>query len=92
MEKHQMSAKAIFEEAFEIAASAERIAYLDQVCSNSPELRKKVDGLLRAYGNNEFMSLCCEEVQTHKGASQAEERILDFGKPIETASQAAEGM
>jgi serine/threonine protein kinase/WD40 repeat protein len=43
------SAKAIFENAVEIPSATERQAFLDRACAGSPELRIKVDALLRAY-------------------------------------------
>src|SRR5262245_13284963 len=43
------SAKAIFDEAVELTDSAERQAFLDRVYADAPELRQKVDGLLRAH-------------------------------------------
>ena len=50
MEKHLLTAKAVFDHAHEIAARDARNAYLDQACADVPELREKVVGLLRAYG------------------------------------------
>jgi serine/threonine protein kinase len=43
------SAKAIFDEAVELPSPAERQAYLDQACAGAPELRLKVEALLKAY-------------------------------------------
>ncbi len=41
-------AKTIFDQAVEIASSEERAAYLDRACGGDPELRRKVDTLIRA--------------------------------------------
>ena len=49
MEKQSDSVKAVFDRALEIKAGDERIAYLDQACADLPELRQKVEALLRAY-------------------------------------------
>src|SRR5262245_35667351 len=43
------SAKAIFDEAAEIASRPDRQAYLDRACADAPQLRLKVEALLRAY-------------------------------------------
>jgi serine/threonine-protein kinase len=49
MDKPQVSVKAIFDQALEIASPMQRAAYLDKVCAESPELRAKVEALLGAY-------------------------------------------
>jgi serine/threonine protein kinase/tetratricopeptide (TPR) repeat protein len=49
MGKSTESPKAIFENAFEISSPAERKAYLDETCADEPELRQKVEALLRAH-------------------------------------------
>jgi serine/threonine protein kinase/tetratricopeptide (TPR) repeat protein len=41
-------AKAVFDEAAEIAAPERRAAYLERACGGDAELRRRVDGLLRA--------------------------------------------
>jgi serine/threonine protein kinase len=41
--------KALFDEALEIEAPAERAAYLDRHCAGEPELRRQVEALLRVY-------------------------------------------
>jgi serine/threonine protein kinase len=43
------NARSIFERALEIASNAERQAYLDGACDAQPELRDRVDALLRAH-------------------------------------------
>jgi serine/threonine protein kinase/tetratricopeptide (TPR) repeat protein len=43
------SAKAIFDEALEINSPAERQDFLDRACAGLPELRQKIEALLRAY-------------------------------------------
>jgi serine/threonine protein kinase len=43
------SAKAIFDEALEINSQAERQDFLDRACAGLPELRQKIEALLRAY-------------------------------------------
>ena len=43
------TARAIFDHAHEIDAPVERRAYLDQACADAPELREKVEALLRAF-------------------------------------------
>ncbi len=49
MEKHLLTAKAVFDHAHEITAPDDRNAYLDQACADVPDLREKVVALLRAY-------------------------------------------
>ena len=49
MDPQKMSVKAVFDHALEIESPAERTAYLGQACTGDPELRAKVEGLLRAY-------------------------------------------
>ena len=48
IERPGKRAKAIFDEAAEIASSQERAAYLDRACGGDRDLRRKVDTLLRA--------------------------------------------
>src|SRR6516165_2201680 len=42
--------KAIFVEALDLAADAERDAYLDRACAGSPSVRARVEALLAAIG------------------------------------------
>lgn len=49
MPASSLTARQIFDNAHEITSPLERNAYLDQVCASSPQLRRVVDGLLRAY-------------------------------------------
>src|SRR5262245_26339637 len=49
MDKQPISVKAVFDEAVEIESASERQAYLDRVCDGFPDLRLKVEALLRAY-------------------------------------------
>jgi eukaryotic-like serine/threonine-protein kinase len=49
-EKPGRQAKAIFDEAAEIASMHEREAYLDRACAGDENLRRRVDTLLRALG------------------------------------------
>src|SRR4051812_26598405 len=43
--------KAVFDRALDIAAPAEREAYLAEACAGDPALRRKVEGLLAAYAD-----------------------------------------
>jgi hypothetical protein len=43
------SARAIFERALELTTDADRQAYLDECCAGDPELRDKVEALLKAH-------------------------------------------
>jgi eukaryotic-like serine/threonine-protein kinase len=47
-EQRSPQAKAIFDQAAEIASRREREAYLDRACAGDPNLRRRVDTLLRA--------------------------------------------
>ncbi len=51
VEKQLANVKVVFDQALEIYAPAERAAYLDRACANAPDLRQKVEALLRAYGD-----------------------------------------
>src|SRR5580693_595121 len=48
MARDRRGVKSIFDEAAEIASPEARAAYLERCCGGDPELRKKVDALLRA--------------------------------------------
>ena len=41
----------LFDEALEIATPAERAAYLDRQCAGAPELRRRVEALLKAHAD-----------------------------------------
>ncbi|HZN34408.1 MAG TPA: serine/threonine-protein kinase, partial [Pirellulaceae bacterium] len=45
------SVKAVFEQAVEIPSPDERQAFLEQACAGDPNLRQRVEGLLRAYAD-----------------------------------------
>src|SRR5688572_12174700 len=49
MEQSTPSARAVFDHAVEIESPAEREAYVAGACGENPELRKKVDALMRAH-------------------------------------------
>jgi serine/threonine protein kinase len=49
MHARPVSVKAVFDRALEITSAAERRAYLDEACAADPEVRGKVEALLRAY-------------------------------------------
>jgi hypothetical protein len=49
MEKELAAVKALFDEALEIAAPAERMAFLDRARADAQDLPLKVEALLRAY-------------------------------------------
>jgi WD40 repeat protein/serine/threonine protein kinase len=49
MERELAAVKTLFDEALEIAAPAERMAFLDRACADAQDLRLKVEALLRAY-------------------------------------------
>ncbi len=49
MESEHNRAKSIFDEAAEIESAEDRHAYLEQHCGDDPDLRSKVEGLLKAY-------------------------------------------
>ena len=44
-----LSARAVFDEAAEIASPDKRRAYLDRACADAPKLRQQVEALLAAY-------------------------------------------
>jgi hypothetical protein len=46
-----LKAKAVFDEAVEIASPGERRDYLDRACADAPVLRQEVDALLAAYAD-----------------------------------------
>src|SRR5262245_41519023 len=49
MTGHRLSVKAVFDHAHELPSPAERRPYRDRACADDPELRAKVETLLRAY-------------------------------------------
>src|SRR5437867_3048017 len=49
MDKTTLTPKAIFDRAHEITSGADRAAYLEEACAGAPELRRKVEALLRAH-------------------------------------------
>jgi hypothetical protein len=49
MTKQPLNVKAFFDQALEMPSPAERKAYLDQACAEAPEVRHKVEALLKAY-------------------------------------------
>jgi WD40 repeat protein/serine/threonine protein kinase len=49
MPEPRPSERSIFESAIDIAAPAERAAYLERVCGNDPTLRREVEALLAAH-------------------------------------------
>jgi hypothetical protein len=54
--------KAIFDDALEIDSPGERAAYLDRACADVPELRQKVEQLLKAFSDaGGFLKLGPEE-------------------------------
>src|SRR5262245_22346759 len=51
MPNRAQDVKAIFDEAAEIEAPADRAAFLDRACAGDPELRREVEELLQAYAH-----------------------------------------
>src|ERR1035438_8872717 len=49
MEKPLANVKTLFDHVLEIESLAERNAYLNEACAGTPELRQKVEALLKAY-------------------------------------------
>jgi serine/threonine protein kinase/tetratricopeptide (TPR) repeat protein len=49
MPDDNVSAKSVFDHAVDIENSSDRVAYLEEACLGRPELREKVDALLRAH-------------------------------------------
>ncbi len=49
MEKQLLTVKAVFDHAHELTSPGERRAYLDQACAEAPDLKAKVEALLKAY-------------------------------------------
>src|SRR5690348_16402151 len=61
MELLDRRVKTIFDEAVEIDSPGERAAYLDQACADAPELRQKVETLLKAFADaGSLLSLSAE--------------------------------
>src|SRR5262245_59821160 len=51
MARFPPSARAVFDEAVEIASPEERRAYLERACAGAPALRQEVEALLAAYAD-----------------------------------------
>ncbi|MFO0878900.1 MAG: serine/threonine-protein kinase [Gemmataceae bacterium] len=88
-------ARSIFGQAYEIESTAERLAFLDEICAGRPELRARVDGLLRSLQDaRDFMETPVVEpllgvtgpfVETsdHDGTTPALPRTTDFTTPAQ---------
>jgi eukaryotic-like serine/threonine-protein kinase len=58
------SARAIFERALELTSKAERQAYLDEFCTGHPDVRDKVESLLRAHADaGSFLAVAALDAQ-----------------------------
>jgi WD40 repeat protein/serine/threonine protein kinase len=86
------NARAIFERALELTNDADRQAYLDEFFSGHPELRDKVQALLRAHGDaGSFLAVpALEAQQTHHFAPIAERPGTIIG-PYKLLEQIGEG-
>jgi serine/threonine protein kinase len=51
MEKQLARVKVVFDQALEMNVPADRKAYLERACADDPDLRSRVEGLLRAYAD-----------------------------------------
>src|SRR5262249_58625259 len=88
MELPDRRVKAIFDEAMEIDSTNERAAYLDQACAEAPELRPKVEALLKAFADaGSFLSLSAEQedLTVPRGRRPS---VDDEADPNEQAEQA----
>ena len=85
MEKQPAAVRAVFDQALEIAAPAERKAYLDRACADDAELRREVESLLAAHEQaGDFLDrpVASEETATLTGPRDDGDRlILDFLQP-----------
>ncbi len=83
MEKQPPSVKAVFDQAVEIDSPAERHAYLDQACAESPDLRPKVEALLQAHDQaGSFLESPAADLQ------EVLDELKDQDPPGETEDQA----
>ena len=84
------SVKAVFDRALDLAAPA-RAAYLDAACAGAPDVRVKVEALLRAYASaGSFL-----ESPAHTAAAPTGEHVPDgstrtFGETAAAAAVAGE--
>ncbi len=64
------SVKAVFDRALDLASPAERAAYLDAACAGAPDVRLRVEALLRAYADaGSFLELPAHTTTgAHRGA------------------------
>src|SRR5262245_57601298 len=71
MDMQARAVKAVFDQALELAAIADRRAYLNEACADAPELRAKVEALLEAYADaGSFL-------ESHAPVATAEEPIQE---------------
>src|SRR5580698_3780560 len=69
-----LNIRAVFGHAIELANAVERRAYLDEVCANAPELRRRVDGLLQAYDDaGSFLQTPAAQIGAEALAARREE-------------------
>jgi serine/threonine protein kinase/tetratricopeptide (TPR) repeat protein len=84
VDKNVLTPKAVFDRAHELLSPAEQQAYLDEVCAGEPDLRQKVEALLRAYEDaGSFLEKPALE-------EQATGPYWRGGKPVGPTSDSAE--
>jgi eukaryotic-like serine/threonine-protein kinase len=87
MELPDRRVKAIFDEALEIDSPGERAAYLDQACADVPELRQKVEALLKAFADaGSFLSLPAEKTGLTVNARRLVDAEADRDRQAQQAS------
>jgi len=86
--KQPGTVRAVFDQALEIAAPAERRAYLDRACAGDAELRREVESLLAAHaGAGDFLDRPAAADSSGETSTTAEPRdhddqlVLDFLQP-----------
>lgn len=80
LDQHLMT---VFMAALDCGTAEERTAYLDRACAGTPELRGRVDALLRAHAHSgNFLGLASEQTVAFEPAPKPGTPNLAFGEEI----------
>ena len=89
MPTHKLDAKAVFNQALAISAPEERQAWLQRTCADQPDLRRKVEVLLKAY--DDAGSFLQEPLPASVAYEPVEEKVGSVIGPYKLREQIGEG-
>ena len=78
MQTNKMDVQEVFGQVLAIAAPEERQVWLERTCADQPELRRKVEILLKAYGKGMRIKEVPFQYRPRK-EGQSKSRIIHFG-------------